>query len=139
MTKTFAPDEFRFRGIHPLIRMGTASDRYAGWIGQIYSRERFGTRISRRVNRVGGKSFKEEVLPVESVGEYFEHFSVLELDSTFYSLLLDEEMRPTPIFTLLQNYNHFTFSNSLTSPVLSTLSISSRIFTPPSIFAIPRM
>jgi uncharacterized protein YecE (DUF72 family) len=107
MNTSFASDEFRFRGLHPLVRMGTASDRYAGWIGQIYSQERFGESISKRLNRVGGKSFKEEVLPVESVEEYFQHFSVLELDSTFYSLLLDEEMNPTPIFALLRNYRRF--------------------------------
>jgi uncharacterized protein YecE (DUF72 family) len=107
MKEAFDPDRFLFRGLHRLIRVGTASDRYAGWIGQIYSADRFGSRISTRTNRVGGKSFKEPVLPVESVEEYFRHFSVLELDSTFYSLLLDEEMRPTPTFRLLQRYrNH---------------------------------
>lgn len=29
-------EAFDFRGIHPNARFGTASDRYAGWIGQIY-------------------------------------------------------------------------------------------------------
>jgi uncharacterized protein YecE (DUF72 family) len=100
---TFSPDQFLFRGIHPQIRIGTASDRYAGWVGQIYS-ERFRDRISTRAHTVGGKSFKEQVLPVESVTEYFRHFSVLELDSTFYSLLLDEGMNPTPVYGLLQRY-----------------------------------
>ena len=32
--------EFRFRHLHPNILIGTASDRYAGWIGQIYSKKR---------------------------------------------------------------------------------------------------
>lgn len=107
MNEALAHEQFRFREIHPLIRMGTASDRYGGWIGQIYSRERFGNRISKRVNRVGGRTFKEEVLPVESVEEYFEHFAVLELDSTFYSLLLDEELNPTPLFRLLEKYRQY--------------------------------
>jgi uncharacterized protein YecE (DUF72 family) len=31
-----------------------------------------------------GKTFIEEVLPVDSVQEYFEHFPVLEIDFTFY-------------------------------------------------------
>lgn len=101
--ETFSPERFRFRGLHPLVRLGTASDRYAGWIGQIYS-ERFRNQISARSHRVGGRTFKDQVLPVESVKEYFQHFSVLELDSTFYSLLLDEEMNPTPVYGLLQNY-----------------------------------
>ncbi|MBN1105163.1 MAG: DUF72 domain-containing protein [Deltaproteobacteria bacterium] len=98
------PDEFLFRGIHPLVRMGTASDRYAGWLGQIYSRERFGKRITSRQKTVGGKGFKEQTLPVESVEEYFRHFSVLELDFTFYALLLDERLEPTRTFRVLQSY-----------------------------------
>jgi uncharacterized protein YecE (DUF72 family) len=100
---TFSPGQFLFRGLHPCIRMGTASDRYAGWIGQIYP-ERYWDRITTRVHTVGGKTFKEQVLPIESVKEYFRHFSVLELDSTFYSLLLDEDMKPTPVHRLLRRY-----------------------------------
>ncbi|RJR30325.1 MAG: DUF72 domain-containing protein [Desulfobacteraceae bacterium] len=99
--------DFRFRGLHPMVRIGTASDRYAGWLGQIYSPERFGGRVSTRVNRVGGRSFQETVLPVESVEEYFQHFAVLELDSTFYSLLLDEQLQPTPLFRLLEKYRTY--------------------------------
>jgi uncharacterized protein YecE (DUF72 family) len=98
------PEQFLFRGLHPLVRIGTASDRYAGWLGQIYSGERYGKRITSRQKSVGGKSFKEQTLPVESVEEYFRHFSVLELDFTFYALLLDEHLEPTPTFRVLQNY-----------------------------------
>jgi hypothetical protein len=32
------PETFHFRNLHPQVFIGTASDRYAGWIGQIYSR-----------------------------------------------------------------------------------------------------
>jgi hypothetical protein len=32
-------ETFHFRNLHPKILLGTASDRYAGWIGQIYTRE----------------------------------------------------------------------------------------------------
>jgi len=84
--------------------MGTASDRYAGWIGQIYTKERYEGRISRRTNKVGGKSFVEETLPVDSVEEYFEHFSVLEIDYTFYSFLIDEEGKPAQNFHVLERY-----------------------------------
>jgi hypothetical protein len=31
------PEKFEFRGLHTKVLMGTASDRYKGWIGQIYS------------------------------------------------------------------------------------------------------
>ena len=97
-------EQFRFRELAPQTFLGTASDRYAGWIGQIYTKERYEGRIARRTKKVGGKSFVEETLPVESVEEYFEHFAVLELDYTFYSPLLDKKGEPTRIFHVLKRY-----------------------------------
>ncbi len=97
-------DKFFFRDLHPGVAMGTASDRYAGWLGQIYSQERFGGKISKRSKTVGGQTVTEELLPVESVQEYFQHFSILELDFTFYSLLLDEQSNPTPTLRVLETY-----------------------------------
>jgi len=97
-------ENFFFRDLHPGVCMGTASDRYAGWLGQIYSPERFGGKISKRSKTVGGQTVTEELLPVESVQEYFQHFSVLELDFTFYSLLLDEQSNPTPTLRVLEAY-----------------------------------
>jgi hypothetical protein len=90
--------EFKFRGLHHRIPIGTASDRCAGWIGQIYTKERYEAHIGRRTNTVGGKSFVEETFPVKSVKEYFEHFSALKIDFTFYSPLIDKDGKPT------QNY-----------------------------------
>ena len=98
--------EYDFRNLHPDIFFGTASDRYAGWIGQIYSPERYEARITRRKNKVGGKTFVEEVLPVECVEEFFDHFRVLEIDFTFYRPLLDKEGQPTQNFRVLQAYAH---------------------------------
>ncbi|NIO05448.1 MAG: DUF72 domain-containing protein [Proteobacteria bacterium] len=100
-------NRFQFRDLHPNVFLGTTSDRYAGWIGQIYSVERFGNRITSRTHSVGGKSFKEEVLPVESVVEYFEHFPLLELDFTFYRVLLDRDLRPTQNFRVLESYRRY--------------------------------
>jgi len=100
----FNPEEFKFRGLHPDVSIGTASDRYAGWIGQVYSADRYANRIRSRQNKVGGRSFAERVLPVESVAEYFEHFGVLELDFTFYRLLLEVDGRPSQNYHVLQNY-----------------------------------
>ncbi len=97
-------EQFRFRDLVPNTFLGTASDRYAGWIGQIYTKEKYEERIARRTKKVGGKSFVEETLPVESVEEYFEHFDVLELDYTFYSPLLDKKNEPTRIFHVLKRY-----------------------------------
>jgi len=100
-------ENFRFRDLHPNILMGTASDRYAGWIGQIYSLDRYAKRITRRTNTVGGKSFVEEVLPVESVVEYFEHFRVLEIDYTFYQTLLGQDGTPTQSYHVLKKYQQY--------------------------------
>ena len=41
-------ERFKFRNLAPNILLGTASDRYAGWIGQIYTRERYEGRINSR-------------------------------------------------------------------------------------------
>ncbi|MFC1535278.1 DUF72 domain-containing protein, partial [Thermodesulfobacteriota bacterium] len=98
-------DKYIFRELHPRIHIGTASDRYAGWIGQIYTSGRYKT--SKRNNKVGNKSFTEEVLPVESVVEYFQHFSVLEIDFTFYRPLLDKDLKPTSNYKILQSYYRY--------------------------------
>lgn len=98
------PDQFMFRGLHPAVSVGTASDRYAGWLGQIYSPERYGGEIQRRTKKIGRHSFIEETLPVESVAEYFEHFRVLEIDYTFYSTLLNEAGEPSRSYHVLASY-----------------------------------
>jgi hypothetical protein len=58
-----------FRELDPNILIGMASDRYAGWIGQIYSKGGYEKGITRRSHKVGHKSFNEETLPGESVKE----------------------------------------------------------------------
>ncbi len=95
-------ERFDFRNIHPQICMGTASDRYGGWIGQIYSEGRY--QITWRSKKIAGEVFQEEILPVESVSEYFEHFSVLEIDFTFYRPLLDGGLKPTSSYYVLRKY-----------------------------------
>lgn len=100
-------EAFDFRELHPDIRIGTASDRYAGWIGQIYTPGRYESAITRRARSLGGKRYVEEVLPPESAGEYFRHFPVLEIDFTFYRPLLTKEGRPTDNYRLLEGYLPF--------------------------------
>ena len=97
-------EQFKFRDLAPNVLLGTASDRYAGWIGQIYTREKYEGKISRRTKTIRKKSFIEKTLPVESVEEYFEHFPVLEIDYTFYSPLLDKNNEPTRTFHVLKRY-----------------------------------
>ncbi len=98
------PKSFLFRDLDTNILIGTASDRYDGWIGQIYSEGRYEKGITRRSHKVGNKTFNEETLPVESVAEYFEHFPLLEIDYTFYRLLLERDGKPTQNFHVLKNY-----------------------------------
>jgi hypothetical protein len=104
-------ENFQFRGLHPKVFIGTASDRYAGWIGQIYSPGRYENRITHRTHKVGKQSFVEDVLPVESVEEYFKHFSVLEIDYTFYRLLLDKDGKPTESYHVLNQYQNHLHKN----------------------------
>jgi len=96
--------KYLFRDLHPNVCMGTASDRYEGWIGQIYTKEKFEGKISRRPKMIAGKALSEGVLPIESVAEYFEHFPVVELDFTFYALLLDKDLNPTQNHRILEMY-----------------------------------
>jgi hypothetical protein len=103
-TSTLTPKGFLFHRVHPNILFGMASDRYAGWIGQIYSAGRYEKEITRRTHKVGDKSFSEEVLPVASVTEYFEHFPLLEIDYTFYRPLREKDGKPTQNFQVLKSY-----------------------------------
>jgi uncharacterized protein YecE (DUF72 family) len=100
---SFDTDKYIFRGIHPHISIGTASDRYRGWIGQIYTDGLYDGKMISRTNRVGKNSFREQVLPVDCVREYFEHFRVLEIDYTFYAPLI-EKLQPTPCAKTLGEY-----------------------------------
>jgi uncharacterized protein YecE (DUF72 family) len=105
---------FNFRNLHPMVKMSTASDRYAGWLGQIYTEERYRSRINQRTKAVGEQTFSEEILPVDSVTEYFEHFPVLEIDFTFYRPLKDQNGKPTQTSKVLRAYRqHLRAGDSL--------------------------
>ena len=71
---------FLFRSLHPDLFLGPASDRYAVWIGQFYSKEKWDKRISRRPKVIKGKIFFEKTLPADNLEEYFKHFSIPEID-----------------------------------------------------------
>ncbi len=96
-------EQYLFRHLHPHLRFGTASDRYGGWIGQIYS-EKWRKHMTRRPKKLNGQVFEELVLPVETVREYFEHFDILEIDFTFYRPLLTPEDEPTNNYFVLRQY-----------------------------------
>lgn len=95
--------DYDFRNVHPRLSFGTASDRYAAWIGQVYP-ERWRSEIQTRKKRVGRESFEERQLPIASVADYFEHFSVLEIDFTFYRPLLEDDGEAGSNYFVLQTY-----------------------------------
>lgn len=96
-------ERFDMRSIHPAARLGTASDRYAGWIGQIYP-EHYRESLTSSKKRLKGETFVDEKVPVESIADYFEHFDCLEIDFTFYSNLRGEDGRYLWPFQQLQRY-----------------------------------
>jgi len=96
-------NDYEFRSLINSVKFGTASDRYAGWIGQIYS-EDWRKGVSKRKRSLGGKKFEEQTLPVQSVEEYFDHFNTLEIDYTFYRALLDKDGAPSNNYFVLQRY-----------------------------------
>lgn len=97
-------ERYDLRRIHPVIHYGSASDRYAAWIDQVYPRDVWAGEVTTRRKSVGGQSYEERVLPVASVEDYFQHFGVLEIDSTYYRPLLEETGKPSPGLFILENY-----------------------------------
>lgn len=91
------------RSVRPYVRFGTASDRYAGWIGQVYPEE-FESRVKARTRTLAGRKYREETVPIESVEAYFEHFDVLELDFTFYRPLLESGGEKSSNWFVLERY-----------------------------------
>ncbi|MFO8233583.1 MAG: DUF72 domain-containing protein [Longimonas sp.] len=81
-------DAYVFQHIHPHVRFGTASDRYAGWIGQVYPDEA-ADEVRTQSRSLGGTSYSIGKVPISYAPEYFDHFSVLEIDFTFYHPLHD--------------------------------------------------
>ena len=96
--------DYNFTSFSDAIRFGTASDRYAGWIGQIYPAESYAAKVSTRSRKLAGQTFQEKTLPVESVRDYFAHFEVLELDFTYYRPLLNEDATTSNNYHVLDQY-----------------------------------
>lgn len=99
-----AKPDYSFRDIAPGVHFATASDRYASWLGQIYSPDK-GYKITKTKKTIKGESFSEEKLPVRSVEEYFAHYSALEIDFTFYALLLEAGGKPSRNWAPLAEYS----------------------------------
>ena len=98
-----AIEQFKFRDLHPNVRFGTASDRYAGWIGQIYPQE-YAAEVSSRRRTLDGKKYDERTVPITSSADFFEHFGALEVDYTYYRPLRDDKGEPTTNYFVLSQY-----------------------------------
>lgn len=96
-------NRYQFRDLADGVYFATASDRYAGWLGQIYSPDR-GYKIKRSQKTLKGQKFTEEKVPVKSTEEFFEHYGALELDFTFYSPLLNEDGSQSRNYKPLEEY-----------------------------------
>jgi uncharacterized protein YecE (DUF72 family) len=105
-------NRYQFRDIAEGVHFATASDPpSAGWLGQIYSEDR-GYKITRTQKTIKGASIAEEKLPVRSVVEYFQHYSAIELDFTFYAFLLDADGKPARSYAPLVEYAKWLPANA---------------------------
>lgn len=95
--------DYDFRNFSDATCFGTASDRYAGWIGQIYP-ESYTESLTARNRKLGGQTYKERTLPISSVADYFQHFEVLEIDFTYYRPLRDPDLSPSSNAFVLEQY-----------------------------------
>jgi hypothetical protein len=119
---------FLFHDLPPNILIGTASDRYAGYIGRIYTLGQYENGITRRSHKIGDKNFSEETLPIESVTEYFEHFSLLEIDFTFYRPLLESKGSPSSNYHVLKSYRQQMKKEGLALPASKKLKLETYCF-----------
>ncbi|MEM6646821.1 MAG: DUF72 domain-containing protein [Bacteroidota bacterium] len=103
---------YDFREVQPSVRFGTASDRYAGWIGQIYL-ESYTDAVKTRKKRLGSQSFEERTVPIASVADYFQHFGVLELDFTFYRPLREADGEDANTLHVLRQYAQYAPPDAL--------------------------
>lgn len=95
--------EYIVKGKAPHVRFGTASHRYAGWIGKVYD-PKWEDDLTSTSKKLAGKSFQEWKVPVASNEDYFECYDVLELDFTFYNPLITEDGRHSGAWKTLETY-----------------------------------
>ena len=75
----------------------------AGWTRFIHARG-IKTASPGEPKKSAGPIFRKRPCRWKAWTEYFEHFSVLEIDFTFYSLLLDPDGQPAKNFHVLKTY-----------------------------------
>ena len=64
--KPTTTSHFNFHNLYPHLFIGTARDRYASWLGQIYTPEKYEGRITSRLKNLETNSYIEEVLPIDT-------------------------------------------------------------------------
>jgi uncharacterized protein YecE (DUF72 family) len=103
---------FDFHGLSENLRFGTASDRYAGWLGQVYS-PRLENEVTSRRKKLGKNSFEERLVPVSSTADFFNHFDVLEVDFTYYRPLVDVDGTETSSLASIRKYLEYAPDTAL--------------------------
>ncbi len=99
-----AVEQYDVREVHPNLRMGTASDRFAAWLGQVYPLDVWADQVDVRPKKTARGTFEERLLPIASAEDYFQHFSVLELDFTYYRPLRSADGKDEPGAFTLRHY-----------------------------------
>ncbi len=102
-----AAASYDVREVHPNLRVGTASDRFAAWLGQVYPIDVWAGQVDVRAKKTARGTFEERLLPIASAEDYFEHFSVLELDFTYYRPLRSPDGKDEPGAFTLRQYAEF--------------------------------
>ena len=97
-------ERYDVRNLNPHVRLGSASDRSAGWIDQIYPRDVWAGEVTSKPKRVGSVTLDDRTLPIASAEDYFLHFPDLEIDFTYYRPLLEPSGKPSPGLFQLQQY-----------------------------------
>ena len=111
-------DFYFFRDTHPNLRLGTASDRYAEWIGQIYTEGRY--EIATRSHKIGNNSFKEDLLHTwnELEREANEKLSALiDIDKFVDDLIKVFKDRPPGYLPLVEDTRCPYFQGIMLGPV----------------------
>jgi hypothetical protein len=99
------PNEYQFRGLHPKILIGTASDRYAGWIGQIYTEGRY-TKDDPTNPQGRDKTFVEKVYPLKVFRSILSIFRFSRSIIPFTGFF-DEKGTPTQNHHVLSEYKRY--------------------------------
>jgi hypothetical protein len=97
-------ETFHFRGLHPLVSVGTASDRYAGWMGADLHAGALCRPDNPPIPYLRGQGLGGGSASGRKRRGVFRAFPGVELDFTVYRFLLEEDGQPTSNYHVLRTY-----------------------------------